>query len=184
MNRPLSFLFASGVALALAGCPIYPEEPYGCVSHSDCGPGRQCDSTSGVCFLPKGGTGGQSGAQTCSAPSDCGVNETCSKTGQCRIGDCSFHGCVAGYSCEVVGGAFTCAPSGSGGAGGAGGSAGSAGAGGVAGGAGQAGSGGQAGSAGTGGAAGSSGSAGAGGSSGASSDAGQAGADASVPDAG
>ncbi|MEZ4220150.1 MAG: hypothetical protein R3B13_04410 [Polyangiaceae bacterium] len=107
----------------LVGCPIYPEEPYGCTSSADCGSDRACDLTTGTCYVPKGGSGGSSSSTTCKAPSDCGVNETCSKSGECRIGDCSFHGCVSGYHCDIADGTYSCvADPGSGGSGGQGGS--------------------------------------------------------------
>lgn len=130
MRRALSMSLALVAPLILVGCPIYPEEPYGCTTSADCGQNRACDLTTGECYVPKTGTGGTGGGGTgCTAPGDCGLNETCSKNGQCRIGDCSFHGCVTGYSCDIADGTYTCVAADAG-AGGQGGSAGASGSGG------------------------------------------------------
>ena len=134
-------------ASVLGGCPIYPEDPYACASNADCPNGYACDYPTGVCYLVQTGPGPT--GKTCTKPTDCGANETCSKTGKCGVGDCTFHGCVAGYSCEVAGGVWGCVSSqGTGGAGGSSGGGGTAGAssGGAAGSAGAAGAGGTAGS--------------------------------------
>jgi len=128
-------------ASALGGCPIYPEDRVACASSSDCPYGYACDYSAGYCYqIPVDNPNPKS----CAKPSDCGDNETCGKTGHCGIGDCTFHGCVSGYTCDVADGVWTCvATSSTGGAGGGGGTAGSsgaAGAGGTAGAAGAAGS--------------------------------------------
>jgi hypothetical protein len=107
-----------GAALALPGCPIFPED-HGCFGNHDCAPGYVCDRASGACVasssLPDG---------TCTQPSDCGINETCASDGICRIGDCTFVDCVAGYTCDINDGSWSCIPvpidAGSGATGGAG----------------------------------------------------------------
>lgn len=126
-----------GAAL-LSGCPIYPEERLFCETTLDCPKGYACDSDTGYCRVT-GGSGGSSG-KTCDEPKDCGFNQTCSSKGLCKSGDCSFHGCVTGYSCAVESGAWTCVAGGDAGdaggdaaTGGAGGTGGSGGTGGTAG---------------------------------------------------
>jgi hypothetical protein len=175
MRRALLLGSSAACALALSGCPIYPEEPYACSTNADCAKGELCDSYDGFCYVPKPGTGGASGV-SCDAPGDCGANETCSKSGQCRIGDCTFHGCVTGWECSSASGVWTCVKSGSGGSGGDAGSGGSAGDAGSSGDAGSAGSGGGAGAAGSAGQAGGGGSAGSAGGLGSGGSAGGAGA--------
>jgi len=95
-------------ASALAGCPIYGDDP--------------------------GTTGGSGGSQGnwCNEPSDCGENETCGEDGYCHPGDCTIWGCNAGYTCEIDSNTLTasCVPSGTGGSGGTAGAGGSAGSGG------------------------------------------------------
>ena len=117
MKRPvITALFLCAVA-TLAGCPIYDHEDAGCYRSSDCAPGYSCDDRTGDCVLP-------SGDNTCRAPDDCGVNETCSRSAQCVAGDCSFSGCVSGYRCSSSTGVWACVAS-TGGAAGEGGAAGS-----------------------------------------------------------
>ena len=132
---PAVFLLS---AVSLVGCPIYDHEREGCFSTRDCAPGYVCDRDTAECVAPE--------SDECSRPSDCGVNETCDKNGQCRLGDCSFAdiGCVAGYECSNTDGAWRCVPEGSaaGGSGAGGEASGSGGA--VSGGQGGAGSGGRA----------------------------------------
>jgi hypothetical protein len=101
MKRPVvTALFLCAVA-ALAGCPIYDHEDNGCFHSSDCAQGYSCDRGSGECILSSGDNG-------CSKPSDCGVNETCSKAAECVSGDCSFSGCVSGYTCDSSSGTWAC----------------------------------------------------------------------------
>ena len=64
-----------------------------CVADVECAPGYFCDMGRGICTLHP---------SACTKPSDCGTNETCGSEGKCRVGDCSFHGCVAGYTCQLV----------------------------------------------------------------------------------
>jgi hypothetical protein len=95
----------------------------GCVADVECAPGYLCDGR-GFCTLHP---------LACTKPSDCGINETCGSEASCRVGDCSFHGCVAGYSCRLVdarpvcleGSVWTAGPMGAGGEAGRGGAAGS-----------------------------------------------------------
>ncbi|MCC6902008.1 MAG: hypothetical protein IT377_23755 [Polyangiaceae bacterium] len=103
-------------ATVLSGCPIYPEERLFCETTLDCPKGYACDSDTGYCVVT-GGSGGSSG-KTCDEPKDCGFNQTCSSKGLCKTGDCSFHGCVTGYSCVVESGAWACVAGGDAGDGG------------------------------------------------------------------
>ena len=124
MKRALLIGLSLLSAALLSGCPIYPEERLFCETNLDCPAGYACDGDTGYCRVV-GGTGGATG-KTCDAPKDCGFNQTCSSKGVCKTGDCSFHGCVTGYTCVVDQGTWACV-SGTGGTGGAGGTGGSAG---------------------------------------------------------
>lgn len=116
MKRALLTGFALLGASLLSGCPIYPEDRLVCDTNLDCPGGYACGSN-GYCYLPGGG-GGPSGP-SCNEPKDCDFNETCTAKGVCRSGDCSFHGCVSGYTCAVDQGVWSCVQSsGSGGTGG------------------------------------------------------------------
>jgi hypothetical protein len=81
----------------LSGCPIYEQDDAGCYDDLDCAYGYLCDGATGVCYAP------QESGVGCDRPSDCGINETCSRTGSCAIGDCHFPsvGCVRGYVCSA-----------------------------------------------------------------------------------
>ncbi len=103
MKRPVvtaMFLFALA---GLAGCPIYDHESAGCFRDSDCAQNYFCDSVSGDCRLPTTGF-------TCNKPSDCDETSTCTASGQCMSGDCSFynHACVAGFRCDSSSGIWQC----------------------------------------------------------------------------
>jgi hypothetical protein len=111
MNR-IALLGLTGALGALtAGCPIFDEsqEPL-------------CDPAFEAC-----GTGAYGNVPQCGGPTDCALNETCGSDGQCHPGDCTFWGCVSGYSCVIDDdGAAVCGAGGggnggSGGGGGAGG---------------------------------------------------------------
>jgi hypothetical protein len=107
MKRPVvtaMFLFALA---GLAGCPIYDHESAGCFRNSDCAQNYFCDSASGDCRLATTG-------YTCSQPSDCAETSTCTASGQCMIGDCSFynHACVAGFRCDSSSGIWQCVANG------------------------------------------------------------------------
>lgn len=97
------------IAATLAGCPLYDSDATGCGSDQDCASGDACDVASGVCYRVR---------KPCAAPDDCDGNETCSRAGICRAGDCHFEsvGCVDGYECSSSSGVWHCAPVGSGGA--------------------------------------------------------------------
>ncbi|MFO0662119.1 MAG: hypothetical protein U0165_20145, partial [Polyangiaceae bacterium] len=134
MKRLLGFATVLSSALLLAGCPIYPSDA--CGDDSDCPGGYVCNAYSNTCVQTPG-TGGSSGSagsagsagstSVCTAPSDCGVNETCSEGGVCFPGDCLEWGCVSGYTCDTSTGYAICV--GTGGTGGSGGAAGTAGSG-------------------------------------------------------
>ncbi len=109
----LTGLALVGAAL-LSGCPIYPEDRLVCETSLDCPDGYSCSASTGYCYLPAGSGGGPNGG-TCDEPKDCDFNETCSSKGVCKTGDCSFHGCVAGYTCAVDQGTWSCVAGGSGG---------------------------------------------------------------------
>lgn len=83
-------------ALLLPGCPIYSDEVVylGCYGDYDC-PGGTCDYSTGNCV-------DYVALDRCDEPSDCGANETCSVSGVCKVGDCTFHGCVSGYACTIA----------------------------------------------------------------------------------
>lgn len=122
----LGFLGVFAAAALLGGCPIFQDNGSG-GSGGFCND-PSCQSTS-------------SGGTTCSQPSDCLANQTCGKDGQCHDGDCTFSGCVSGYTCVVAADhTASCVPnssssssgsstssSGAGGSGGAGGSSSSSG---------------------------------------------------------
>jgi hypothetical protein len=104
MKRPVVTALFLCAAAALSGCPIYDHEEAGCYRDSDCAIGYACDVNSGECFQPTSPSGGNG----CSQPTDCGVNETCSKAALCVSGDCSFSGCVSGYTCDSSSGKWEC----------------------------------------------------------------------------
>jgi hypothetical protein len=105
--------FLCGLA-GLAGCPIYDHESDGCFRDSDCAQNYFCDNATGDCRLVT--------SVGCTKPSDCGMTSTCTPSGQCASGDCSFydHSCVAGYRCDSSSGVWQCVASDSGSAGEAG----------------------------------------------------------------
>lgn len=117
MKRALLTGFALVGATLLSGCPIYPEDRLVCETSLDCPDGYACSAATGYCYLPSGSGGGPNGG-SCDEPKDCDFNETCSSSGVCKTGTCSFHGCVAGYTCAIEQGAWTCVAGGSGGSGG------------------------------------------------------------------
>lgn len=102
---PLALLaLVSGV---VSGCPVYDDDPEGCVDDYDCSVGYYCEYATGAC-IPEG-------ASSCERPSDCAGNETCSKSGICAAGDCHFAsvGCVTGFECSSDSGRWECVPEGS-----------------------------------------------------------------------
>jgi len=125
MTQALLWGLTFSAAFAVTGCPVFPDDNNACMSSAECAPGYACDLESGFCHLsPSGGNG------TCSAPSDCGTNETCGRDSLCHTGSCRIEttGCVDGYSCEIVVGAWACVPIDGGSSVGSGGSVGAAGA--------------------------------------------------------
>ncbi len=107
MKRPVVTALFLCAAAALSGCPIYDHEDAGCYQDSDCASGYACDVKTGECYQPSSPTNGNG----CAQPSDCGVNETCSKAGECVSGDCTFSGCVSGYQCDSSTGKWACVSS-------------------------------------------------------------------------
>ena len=91
------------IAAGLSGCPIYDDDDSGCHADQDCASGYLCDHDTGECYLEDDGT-------ACRKPSDCGTNETCSRSGICTTGDCHFStvGCVRGYTCSSTSGRWEC----------------------------------------------------------------------------
>ena len=125
MKRAVLLGTAMLAGLLVQGCPIFPDEPYGCHTNTECGDGYRCDFVTGLCEpapSPSLGTGGSSGIRFCSSPTDCGYSETCTRAGVCLVGDCTAtgYGCVAGYVCDAVSGRWACVPEtpGAGGSGG------------------------------------------------------------------
>jgi hypothetical protein len=106
MKRALLLGAPLVLGLVLPGCPIYPDQPYGCAGDDDCRSGEICDPNSG-CY-PAGND--LPTYRTCHQPSDCAANETCTSANQCRVGSCttSGYGCVAGYRCGISGGNWSC----------------------------------------------------------------------------
>ena len=138
MRRFVSLATLLVASAMLAGCPIYPVDS--CYSSYDCPNGYTCDSYLGQCVAEPGGDDDDAPSKPpptptppdrndeCSTPADCEQGETCGEKGFCLPGDCTFWGCIAGYSCLETpeGKAFTCVEdgTGSGGQGGAGGGSG------------------------------------------------------------
>jgi hypothetical protein len=113
MKRVVLSSAALLAALVLPGCPVYPEER-GCFTREDCRSGEVC-SADGDCVSAAGGAGGAgvggSSSDQCDEPSDCRGNQTCGRDRRCRVGDCTFHGCVSGFECRHVEGDWACARS-------------------------------------------------------------------------
>lgn len=95
MKRALSWSATLLATLALAGCPIYPDDGSGCYSDSDCGHGYVCDYPSGMCMRTDHG-------RECTSPSECAFGYTCGSDYRCHSGSCYQRNgdCVAGYSCQ------------------------------------------------------------------------------------
>ncbi|HEU4534459.1 MAG TPA: hypothetical protein VFS00_10090 [Polyangiaceae bacterium] len=97
----------------LGGCPIYPADS--CYSANDCSAGYTCDSYLGQCVANPPGDDDDDNVtppapppgppvppprdRTCFSPAECEAGETCGEQGFCLPGDCSFWGCVEGFSC-------------------------------------------------------------------------------------
>jgi hypothetical protein len=98
------------LSASVSGCPVYEDED-GCIDDYDCSGGYFCDYSSGACLREGSGS-----SAACSAPSDCAVNETCSKSGICAEGDCHFAsvGCVRGFECSGQNGRWECVRPGAG----------------------------------------------------------------------
>jgi Cys-rich repeat protein len=125
MTRAALMALLGTTAMVLQGCPVFPDDPRGCTSDSQCPSGYFCELGSAVCSQPAQN-------RICRAPDECGVREVCGDDGRCHVGSCSLSGCVSGYACEAVGGVWQCVASG-GAAGASGGGAAGASGGGVAG---------------------------------------------------
>jgi len=105
---PLALLL---LGVTLSGCPIYDSTDSGCYRDVDCPYGDLCDSVTGSCYSARRNT-----SISCSAPTDCGTNETCSQSGTCIASDCHFAsvGCVDGYDCVIDKGRWKCLKTGEG----------------------------------------------------------------------
>src|SRR5688572_5039438 len=101
MRKPLGFAILTG--LLYAGCVADDSE---CNAPSDCPSQTVCDVAFGIC-VPAVLEAGS--AEPCTVPRDCASGETCTAAGECRPGSCTFHDCVAGYSCLAIDGIFQCA---------------------------------------------------------------------------
>jgi len=130
------FCLVGLAGVMLSGCPIYANEY--CNSDSDCPSNAYCSDKNECLPYADYGVGGSPSAggshnnTTCSDPNQCGANSVCGVDGFCHTGDCSFSGCVKGYTCALNDAdLFVCVPSGgNGGSGGSAGKGGSAGTGG------------------------------------------------------
>lgn len=112
MKRFAVVVLFLGLGSMLPGCPIYDDDS-GCSYDEDCPSDYVCDSLVGSCR-----------PNTCTAPTQCPEDQTCSRAGKCVAADCSRMevGCVQGYVCSPETGVWECVKqSGSGGQGGAGG---------------------------------------------------------------
>lgn len=106
MSRFSATLALGLLAALLAGCPIY--DAASCGTNRDCPYDAYC-GYDGRCH-PSGYGGGTGDDGACRSPSECPANETCGADALCHVGDChvATTGCVAGYVCDVVDGAFLC----------------------------------------------------------------------------
>jgi hypothetical protein len=104
----------------MSGCPVYDDD--GCNRDRDCAYGSVCDEHTGRCVDEVDSGDPDPGGIACHRPLDCDGNETCSRSGICKAGDCHFAsvGCVRGYECSSESGRWECVKpvSGSGGNGG------------------------------------------------------------------
>jgi hypothetical protein len=83
MKRLFLLGFVGVLTSLLSGCPVFDEEG---------GDGDECRDKD--CENPPPPPG-------CSKPDDCGINETCGSDAECHVGDCTIHGCVEGFDCQV-----------------------------------------------------------------------------------
>ena len=120
--QSMLLLFAG---ITTQACPMFSDDA-GCWYDGDCAPGFLCDRRNGTCFREP-----MVEPDSCSEPADCRVGETCSPDALCVPGDCTFSGCIAGWTCDVIDGRWGCRSetSAAGGMAGQAGSAGSAGSG-------------------------------------------------------
>jgi hypothetical protein len=114
MNKRAFSAALLAIGFLVPGCPVYDTNDIGCFDDFDCPYGYVCDEGSALCVST-------SHSSKCSAPNDCGLNETCSRSGTCLPGDCHFDsvGCVHGYECSSASGRWECVRPGEDGAGGA-----------------------------------------------------------------
>lgn len=116
------------LAVASSGCPIYDSRDNACYDDWDCRDGYACD-VDGACVPVTQPSNPSNQGHSCAEPADCDTNETCSRAGICKVGDCHFEsiGCLRGYACSSASGRWQCVAGGqneagasSGGEGGAG----------------------------------------------------------------
>lgn len=127
MRRFVSFATLLVASSLLGGCPIYPADS--CYSAHDCSSGYTCDSYLGQCVADPGNDDDSVTPppsppvdpppppprdRTCSDPAQCEAGETCGEQGFCLPGDCTFWGCVEGFSCveSPEGKSYSCAKDG------------------------------------------------------------------------
>jgi hypothetical protein len=93
------------IGVLVPGCPVYDSNDIGCYDDFDCPYAYVCDAASALCVTEPGVRSG-----ACNEPSDCGSNETCSRSGTCSAGDCHFTsvGCVRGFECSSASGRWEC----------------------------------------------------------------------------
>jgi hypothetical protein len=98
------------LAVASSGCPIYDSRDDTCYDDWDCRDGYACDAINGDCVPVSQPNTSSNQGRSCTEPADCGTNETCSRAGICKVGDCHFEsiGCLRGYACSSTSGRWQC----------------------------------------------------------------------------
>lgn len=131
MKKLVGFVLFSLGAVALGGCPIYPDRDsrvcsgsgcyscpddyysssctnYYCYDSYDCPTGYTCDSANRCTLAPTAPP--STPGPVCTQPSDCPSGQTCGADSRCHPGDCTSVGCPAAYTCKLSGGKASCEP--------------------------------------------------------------------------